>query len=121
MLIVFTDKKIESDSLIYKAVEEYCIFHNLDRFNFNIVREDGKKPYMSPERLFFNLSHSNNYTICAVSDKNIGVDLQYHDKKVDISSISKKYLSTEFKDIKTFYNYYAKAESRYTPKIKAFT
>jgi 4'-phosphopantetheinyl transferase len=111
MLILFTDKKIESDTLIYKAVKEYCLFHNLANFDFNIERDDGKKPYMSPQRLFFNLSHSNKYTICAVSDKNIGIDLQYHDEKIDILAISKKYLQAELNDKKAFYNYYAKAEA----------
>ncbi|NLL55975.1 MAG: hypothetical protein GX242_02045 [Clostridiales bacterium] len=111
MLIVFTHKKIASDTFIYSAVKEYCLFYNLDIFDFTIERPQGKKPYMSSNRLFFNLSHSNNYVVCAVSDKNVGIDLQYHNKKIDISAISKKYLQIELTDIQTFYDYYAKAEA----------
>lgn len=111
MLISFTDKKIESDTIITQAVKEYCLFYDLAIFDFKISREQGKKPVMMPERLFFNLSHSKRYTICAVSDKNVGIDLQYHDNKIDIAAISKKYLNFELKDIKIFYDYYAKAEA----------
>lgn len=112
MLISFTDKKIESDTLIIRAISEFCLFYDIPSFDFRIDRTEGKKPIMVPELLFFNLSHSNKYTICAVSGKNVGIDLQYHDTKIDIAAISKKYLNFELKDIKAFYDYYAKAEAR---------
>lgn len=111
MLIIFTDKKIDSDTLIIKSVKEYYLFYGVAPFDFKIERIEGKKPYMIPEKLYFNLSHSNKYTFCVVSDKNIGIDLQYHDTKIDIKSISKKYLGVEITDTKIFYNYYAMAEA----------
>ena len=34
------------------------------------------KPYLSGGEIFFNLSHSGNLSVCAVSDKEIGVDCE---------------------------------------------
>ena len=36
----------------------------------------GGKPYFAKLRLYFNLSHSGDYCMCAVSDEEIGVDIQ---------------------------------------------
>ena len=46
-------------------------------------------PYGKPlcHELFFNFSHSNKYGICAISNKPIGVDIEYI-RKVDLSVIS---------------------------------
>lgn len=111
MLIVFTDKEIQTDALISRAVKEYCEFYGVDNFDFIIERTEGKKPRLNPEKLFFNVSHSNSRTVCAVSDKNVGIDIQYNDSKIDFEAISEKYLGEKIIDIKTFYEYYAKAEA----------
>lgn len=34
------------------------------------------KPYLNVEDLFFNLSHSGKYVVCAVADREVGVDVQ---------------------------------------------
>lgn len=111
MLIIYTNKNIESDTLIDKAIKEYCILFSEPFFDYVIVRKNDEKPYIIPQKLFFNLSHSNAYTVCAVSKSEIGIDIQYHDKKVDITAIGKKFLNLEFSDGKAFFDYFAKAEA----------
>lgn len=45
------------------------------------------KPYFREEKeLYFNISHSKNYVVCAFSDKEVGIDIQIHKKgKGDIA------------------------------------
>lgn len=46
-------------------------------FNFNVAAGKHGKPYFTnhPE-LFFNLSHSGNYAVCIISDKDCGIDIE---------------------------------------------
>lgn len=34
------------------------------------------KPYIKGNKIFFNLSHSGEYAVCAVSDREVGIDIQ---------------------------------------------
>jgi len=37
---------------------------------------ENNKPYLKDDRLYFNISHSGNYVVLAVSDREIGVDIE---------------------------------------------
>jgi len=50
------------------------------------------KPYFKEYPIYFNLSHSGEYVVCAVSDREIGVDIQEH-KGGDTERIAKRYFS----------------------------
>ena len=43
-----------------------------------IIRNRGKKPRFDNEGVYFSVSHSGKYWICAFSDMPIGVDIQQH-------------------------------------------
>lgn len=109
MLIIFTDKPIDSDTLIKRAVKEYCGLFNKPCFTFEIMRPPGGKPYMEPKKLCFNLSHSGIYSICAVSEREVGIDVQYHDEKTDLNSIAAKYGLPQSKT--EFFSAFAMAEA----------
>lgn len=47
------------------------------------VKEHGKPMLPKELGLYFNLSHSGDYVLCAVSDKETGADIQRHEKYVD--------------------------------------
>lgn len=48
-----------------------------DKCPVKIKKAPGGKPFLeSPRGLFFNLSHSGDYAVCAVSDREVGVDIQ---------------------------------------------
>ncbi|MDE7014851.1 MAG: 4'-phosphopantetheinyl transferase superfamily protein [Kineothrix sp.] len=56
------------------------------------------KPYLRGERdLYFNLSHSGNYVVCAFSDKEIGIDIQMQRKKH--GDIVRRFFSNEDKEL----------------------
>ena len=52
------------------------------------------KPYLREYPLFFNLSHSGEYVVCAVSDREIGVDIQKC-SNMNVMRIAKRFFSEE--------------------------
>lgn len=74
--------------IIFKEI--LARFYNLNYDFDNLKRNSYGKPYMSFEkkRIHFNISHSENMVVCAISDENIGIDVE----KIDYSIIT-------FKDI----------------------
>lgn len=50
-------------------------FHQVK--NKNIVYNLYNKPYLESKEIFFNISHSKDYVICAASKFDLGVDIEY--------------------------------------------
>lgn len=81
------------------------------------LRLDGK-PYLENSKLYFNISHSQQYVICAISDEEVGIDIQYHKKK-DVDTVARRMMSaSEWQayqetsaKAKFFYDLWAKKES----------
>lgn len=52
---------------------------NKNKINYNditIIKNEYGKPYIKDNNLYYNISHSNEYVICAISNKEIGVDIE---------------------------------------------
>lgn len=54
----------------------------------------GGKPYFAKLRLYFNLSHSGDYCMCAVSDEEIGVDIQQQ-RPVEERKLAKRFFAEQ--------------------------
>ena len=65
---------------IFNKLDKYHIDYNKLDFNFNKYN----KPFI--DNLFFNISHSNKYSVVVTSEKKIGVDIEYI-RKIDLSVI----------------------------------
>lgn len=52
------------------------------------------KPYLQDYPLYFNLSHSGNYAVCAVSPREVGVDIQEY-KQVNLERLARRFFSEE--------------------------
>ncbi|MFT6127009.1 MAG: 4'-phosphopantetheinyl transferase [Patiriisocius sp.] len=64
---------------------------NISQINIEI--DTNKKPYLSSNKaIYFNISHSNDFAIIAVSKYTVGIDLEYLNKNFDFSEV----LSTVF-------------------------
>lgn len=62
-----------TEILLYKALTELNVFIKDIEFSFN----EHNKPYLlNQPNIFFNLSHSGNYAICAVSSDETGCDIE---------------------------------------------
>ena len=52
------------------------------------------KPYLENYPFYFNLSHSGNYVVCAISPREVGVDIQEY-RQVDMERLAKRFFSKE--------------------------
>ena len=56
-------------------------------YDFFVDNEENGKPYIVNKKIFFNISHSGNYVLCAFGDENVGCDVEiintYNDKVVN--------------------------------------
>lgn len=83
-----------------------------------ITGKYGKTYISNYNNLYFNLSHSNKFVACAISDKEVGVDIEYIDSKIDLN-IAKNYFFNEEYDkiinsknpINEFFKYWVLKES----------
>ncbi|MDE5803582.1 MAG: 4'-phosphopantetheinyl transferase superfamily protein [Lachnospiraceae bacterium] len=74
--------KEEKINPVYVSVEE-AIAELQGRKPVEIVKAPGGKPSLPDSRgLFFNLSHSGAYAACAISDREVGLDIQQCKKAV---------------------------------------
>ena len=64
-----------------------------NKFVPNVKKRSDDKPYLKNSELYFNISHSRRYVICAISYEEVGIDIQYHRQK-DLSAIAKRTMST---------------------------
>lgn len=87
MYRLFIEKNITTEELIKKVLKKYHI-------KYDIFYNENRKPYVKNNPIYFNISHSGEYIVCVVSDKEIGVDIQevaYKDKVVDrICTVNEK-------------------------------
>lgn len=64
---------------------------------FKVRYGENGKPYPDSEdknRIFFNLSHSGEYAVCAFSDEETGVDIQFH-KEVSGEALADRFFTAE--------------------------
>lgn len=110
---------------------EILLYEALDRFGFDrkayeggeicFVKGENGKPYMEGHgNIFFNISHSGDYVMCAVSDREVGCDIQKMEK-AELSLAERFFLPQEYEAIATqpdeeskrrmFYRYWTLKES----------
>ena len=105
--LYYTFEKAESEAFIKKSLEKFS-----GKTGFVIKRTENKKPYVD-EEIFFSLSHSGNFTVCAVSSENIGVDAEKIRSIHNKEKILYKFMSEEkCTDDEEFFMKWTSFESR---------
>lgn len=79
---------------------------------FNIIREQGKKPYVSDENLFFSLSHTDGLTVCAVSSRPVGADAEKRRTVKNADKIAARFFHKRLTDDDDFIAMWTEYESR---------
>ena len=94
--------KFEKDKYLSLGVE-YLLKYALENENINYSKieigfKENKKPMIKNYKgIFFNLSHSDEMMVCAISDKEIGCDVQR--KKKDILDIVDRFFGDNEKEL----------------------
>lgn len=114
-------------SIFAEVLLRYALYERYDLKDENIVfdKTEYGKPFLeNNENIFFNLSHSGNWVVCAVGDKPIGIDVELMEN-IDFSIMEDIFtneeceylLSHDLKDrLRIFYNIWTLKES-YTKSI----
>ena len=78
-----------------------------------------QRPYFSEEQIDFNISHSGDFVLCAISDEGrVGVDVELINENVELDDFRNQFTRDEWNDIMlssnradVFYDYWTKKES----------
>lgn len=87
-IMKFYDFKDMYRSVLGEILARYLVCRRTNCLNENVEISIGKnnKPVLIyPNNLYFNISHSNDLVTCAVSDVDVGVDIEYM-KKINLKS-----------------------------------
>ncbi len=90
------DKKLSAGVylLLKKMLDE------VDIRDFKIKIDKNNKPYISNyNNIYFNLSHSENMILCAISDMEVGVDIEYNDATIDLNIAKHYFFNKEYESI----------------------
>jgi 4'-phosphopantetheinyl transferase len=122
-IIGFLKEEDKNRALIAEILIRYIILKKIDIKNIDITFSKNKfgKPFLKGHhKISFNISHSGNYVLCAVDDKDIGIDIEkicdinYMEllKKIFINEEIEFILNgTSEKRIKNFYKMWTLKES----------
>jgi len=111
MLITFCIAPINTDMLISIAITNFCKINNYPEFDYKIVRNIGGKPSLSPNLLQISVSHSNKIVVVAVSQQNIGIDIEYNKKLINIEKISTRFFDKPINSSKEFFDHFTLSEA----------
>ena len=109
------DKKLSAGAylLLEKLLEE----ENITKPAFKIDKY-GKAYITNWENIYFNLSHSGKMVACAISDREVGIDVEYNDSKIDLNIARNYFYNSEYENIMKsqtpsdeFFNYWVLKES----------
>ena len=68
--------------------------------NFKIKTGKYEKPYISDNiNIYFNLSHSGKMVLCAISDRELGVDIEINDPTIDLNIAKHYFYNSEYENI----------------------
>ena len=78
------------ENVTSKELLDYALFDYASIKDYELYYNKYGKPYLKDSNIYFNISHTRNLVICAISDKEIGVDIE---KLVYNELVSKRILN----------------------------
>ncbi|MBR3140473.1 MAG: 4'-phosphopantetheinyl transferase superfamily protein, partial [Methanobrevibacter sp.] len=109
------DKKLSCGAylLLKKLLSEINIYNPIIK-----LKKYGKSYISNYDNIYFNLSHSGKLVSCAISDKPVGVDIEYNDPTIDLDIAKNFFFNEEYENIMKsknksdeFFNYWVLKES----------
>ena len=89
------DKKrtVAGEMLARKTIAEWC---SVDETDIVFYKNEHGKPYLKDLPCYFNISHSSDFVVCAVSENEIGIDIEKI-RPIDLKIAKKICTETELK------------------------
>ena len=109
------DKKLSAGAylLLKKLLSEENITNPLFK-----TEKHGKAYISNHENIHFNLSHSGKVVLCAISDREVGIDIEYIDPEIDLNIAKHYFYNSEYENImnsenrfEEFFKYWVLKES----------
>jgi 4'-phosphopantetheinyl transferase len=108
--------------IIYRAILKFVLASHTkwDVNNISLDYHFNKKPYLASHPwLYFNVSHSEDYAVIAISRKKVGIDIEFMSEEFDFTSVlsdifeANEILTIENSDdkIQTFYTSWTRKEA----------
>ncbi|MBQ8178756.1 MAG: hypothetical protein IJ033_06175 [Clostridia bacterium] len=108
MIIVGLSKNIDRDVLFTKTLNAYCNVQSIAYEPYALKKDADGKPYIEGNSIKVSISHSGEYLAIALSNNDVGIDIQEH-VEADYLRIAKRYdFSAE--SLLDFYKKYTLAE-----------
>lgn len=109
------DKKLSSGA--YLLLDKLLSEEDITKPIFK-TEKYGKSYISNYENIYFNLSHSGSMVACAISDTEVGVDVEYNDPTIDLDIAKHYFYNSEYDNIiksdnpsNEFFNYWVLKES----------
>ena len=90
------DKKLSAGA--YLLLKKLLVNENITNPTFKTERY-GKAYISNFENIYFNLSHSGKMVLCAISDMEVGVDIEYNDPEIDLDIAKHYFYNSEYENI----------------------
>ena len=78
---LYIKENYTSENLLKYALKDYA---NIDKYE--IVYNEYGKPYLKNIDIYFNISNSKNVSVCVISNREVGVDIQYKTYKESLKN-----------------------------------
>ena len=78
---LYIKENYTSENLLKYALKDYA---NIDKYE--IVYNEYGKPYLKDIDIYFNISNSKNVSVCVISNREVGVDIQYKTYKESLKN-----------------------------------
>jgi 4'-phosphopantetheinyl transferase len=90
------DKKLSAGA--YLLLKKLLLEENITNPLFKIEKY-GKAYISNFENIYFNLSHSGKMVLCAISDREVGVDIEYSGPEIDLNIAKLYFYNGEYESI----------------------
>ena len=89
-IVVYKNERVKLFRSAGEALVRYVLktYWHIAPFSYRILRQKKGKPYLEGvPNLFFNISHSGDYLVCAFSDQAVGIDIEKRQKaRMEVAS-----------------------------------
>ena len=95
-LLSMKNKAARNNSLCsLLCLEKLLHKKGFDKCDTTILRDTGGKPYFTSVPLCFSISHSGNLCAVAISNENIGIDVEFIDEKRNIDAVARRFFKED--------------------------